>query len=118
MKPIYNLKLLLAIYTAPSIAPHIVKAQLFDLTTVFITWKPPPIEHHNGLLRGYNIVISSETTAQVLNYSTEDPYLLISNLQLNLEYTCQVAAFTVKRGPYSDIITVTVVPNKGIHCQS
>ena len=92
-----------------------VKVQLFDLTSVFISWKPPLIEHRNGLIRGYNIVISSVSTAQVSNYSTEDPYLFISNLQSNLEYMCKVAAFTVKRGPYSDITTVTVVPKKGIH---
>ena len=39
-------------------------------------------------------------------YTAQEPYLLIDNLNQNKVYMCRVAAMTVSKGPYSEVITI------------
>ena len=39
-------------------------------------------------------------TTEVFEYTTQDPYLLINNLQPETMYTCRIAAVTVEEGPF------------------
>ena len=39
-------------------------------------------------------------------YTAQEPYLLINNLNQNKVYMCRVAAMTVSKGPYSEVITI------------
>ena len=94
--------------TAPTVAPTNIEAhQLIDnSTSVFLSWRPPPAQYQNGIIQGYNVEFNS-TNARI-QYTTQDQYLLIDNLQPYVEYTCRVAAYTTGRGPFSEPLTIVL----------
>ncbi len=71
--------------------------------TLLFSWKPPPYEHHNGVLLGYTanvVTVTTGATSQL--YSAADEITIsVSIFKPFTVYTCSVAAFTeVGIGPF------------------
>ena len=73
-------------------------------TTILITWSPPPVSMHNGVLTGYVIRatdIDSQMVIQLTLSSSVNNYT-ISSLNPFSNYLCTVATKTsAGLGPYS-----------------
>ena len=79
---------------------------LTNSSYVFLSWKPPPQHHRNGVINGYYVEISEVNSTTTFNYRTEEDYLLVDDLQQDVVYKCRVAAFTVAMGPFSNFTFV------------
>ena len=70
---------------------------------------PPPPEHHNGVIRHYNVSCTELKSGIVLqrltiNSTTES---LVDSLHPFYDYSCAVAAITIQDGPFSSNVTIT-----------
>ena len=98
-----DLVLLLYSFSAPAAPPTAFEAHtLINSTSTFLSWRPPLPQYRNGIIRRYHVEIVTVNTTVELNYTTEDPYLFINDLEQGVQYTCRVAAFTVDIGPFSE----------------
>ena len=76
---------------------------------MFLFWQAPPTEHQNGIIREYHVeVMENSTSGTHFNYITESPYLLVDNLIPEHDYICTIAAYSTRKGPYSQPIIVTL----------
>ena len=57
----------------------------------------------------YYVEIVEVNTTTGFEYTTQDAYLFINDLQSDIVYTCRIAAFTVGRGPLSEKITISIL---------
>jgi len=104
---------------APSAAPQSVEAVAINTSSILVTWRPPPDQHHNGVIIGYRVRYSLEWTVQddlssepprdattIMNTGS-DRSCLISGLATWTVYGIWVSAFTrAGEGPSSDVIVV------------
>jgi len=99
----------------PTEAPVIISLISESPFSMNISWEPPPLDHHNGLIVTYHLVVTDILTAHGSDYSkstpgramnisvaaSSNPYL-INNLVANQTYTVRIAAATrVGVGPFS-----------------
>lgn len=79
--------------------------------SLFFSWKPPPIEHHNGVLQGYEVnVVTDVTNATFQLYAASNEENMSAPIFKPFTvYACKVAAFTqVGIGPFvTEIIVQT-----------
>lgn len=75
-------------------------------TTVTLTWDPPPISSHNGIIREYTVTITDSNNEQSL-YNVSGNTLTVSDLAPYTQYDIAVSAYTVTNGPFSSILSVT-----------
>lgn len=94
---------------APTAAPTNIEVHQLNSTSVFLSWRPPLAEYQNGIIQSYLVVANSNDT--YFEYTTQDAYLLMDNLQPVVLYSCMIAAFTVGRGPFSEQLTI-ILSNK------
>ncbi len=80
--------------------------EVLNSTSFRLTWDPPPMEHHNGEIRGYRVNITEALTNRVFTFNTNTTELVVSDLHPHYLYRCVVAAVTVDEGPYSAVIGV------------
>lgn len=88
----------------PTAPPDSLEVQVINGTTAAIFWSPPPPQHCNGRLRGYNVYIVGNTSDLHLNQSTNSTTnsLMLSNLKTGAAYEVRVVALTtVGGGPAS-----------------
>lgn len=72
-----------------------------DSVTISVSWNHPPPEHHNGIIRMYQVnVVETETNTNftVVSLNTS---ATITPLHPNYHYTITVRAVTVLPGPVS-----------------
>ena len=104
---LYQEYLLLYFLSAPAAPPTSIEVHtLINSTSTFLSWRPPLTQYRNGIIRRYHVEIVTVNTTVELNYTTEDPYLFISDLEQCVQYTCRVAAFTVDIGPFSELYII------------
>lgn len=85
------------------------EALLLNSSAVYIKWKPPSLESHNGILKNYLIVVRGvntvENTSRILTNVTIDATttsLMLANLTEGVTYTVSVAATNnAGMGPFS-----------------
>ena len=99
----YNQVTNLCPHTVPSAAPQNVTATSLDSRTIELTWKPPPEDTHNGIIRQYSIdIFVSETRENVIKHvSQNSTSTLVMDLHPYYTYSFKVAAITVAAGPQS-----------------
>lgn len=99
----------ISIYAAPTSPPQNVTVKVQSSTAIFISWAAPLMEEQNGIIQLYQIVLYELNTLHTFSYerTAQHNELLITSLHPFYNYSCTVAAQTVKLGPYSPIITVT-----------
>ncbi|KAG0416986.1 hypothetical protein HPB47_005982 [Ixodes persulcatus] len=88
----------------PTAPPQDVTAQVLNATTATIFWSPPPSQHCNGKLRGYNVYVTGNLSEPFLNKSTNSTTntLLVTNLKVGASYKVRIVAHTsVGSGPLS-----------------
>ncbi len=89
----------------PSAPPTNLRADMLNETSALLRWAPPPPQHRNGVLRGYQLHIkkgnSSTFHSNITLNATTTSYVL-ANLSLKEEYSLRAVAFTnVGLGPFS-----------------
>ena len=98
------------LHTAPSTAPlHISIADIMS-TQLTVLWMPPEKSERNGVVLSYLILLTSTNAEISTSYNTSgnSTSLFIESLHPTHSYVIMVAAVTVLRGPYSDLIYVTM----------
>ena len=77
---------------------------MMNQTSAIMSWAPPPPQHRNGILRGYQIHVKGNGSyfhSNITLNATTTNYIL-ANLSLNEEYSVRAVAFTnVGLGPFS-----------------
>lgn len=92
----------IANFTVPSSAPSNTVGRVLDSRTLLLSWEVLPLEHHNGILQGYNVTIIELETGIKSYYSSATSMLTIPSLHPAYSYEWSVAAFTrIGHGPSS-----------------
>ena len=98
----------------PSAPPTNVRAEMVNKTSAHLSWAPPPPQHRNGILKGYQIHVKGNGSAFHSNITlnaTTTNYVL-TNLSLNEEYSVRTVAFTnIGLGPFSPPIHFLMDPS-------
>ena len=89
------------IHTAPSAAPGNLQVTSISPYSLHLRWSPPPLEHRNGIIRRYNIVLSQLNSETRVQQSTLTNSITIRGLKAYTTYKCKVAAYTTTLGPFS-----------------
>ena len=100
------IKIMYTNYTVPTAAPQNITNTVHSATTVSFVWSPPPPREINGLLRFYIIELLERQTGRDWIFFAIDPDITIGSLHPYYLYDFKVTAYTIDRGPYSDIVTV------------
>nr|XP_054926797.1 protein sax-3-like isoform X2 [Dermacentor andersoni] len=88
----------------PTAPPDSVEVHVLNSTTATIFWSPPPPQHRNGKLRGYNVYVNGNGSDRHFNQSTNSTTnsLTVTNLKTGATYEARVVAVTtVGGGPAS-----------------
>lgn len=93
-------------FPGPSAPPSNLTGQVIDSTTVRLTWNPPPVENHNGVIRKYIITATETNTGNVLSWESVATNFEVHSLHPFYTYEFTVAAFTIGQGPYTSVITL------------
>jgi roundabout axon guidance receptor 2 len=97
----------------PSAPPGNVRADMINVTSAEIKWAPPPPQHRNGVLLGYQIHVKGNGSAfhsnVTLNATTT--HYVLTNLSLNEDYSVRTCALTnAGHGPFSDAVAFRMDP--------
>ena len=88
----------------PSAPPTNLRAEMVNQSSAHLSWAPPPPQHRNGILKGYQIHVKGNGSAFHYNLTlnaTTTNYVL-TNLSMNEEYSVRAVAFTtIGLGPFS-----------------
>lgn len=95
--------------SVPIAPPQEVTADEVTSYYLTLTWNPPPIEETNGMIRYYRIRVSEIETGTSMFMTSNETEITISDLHPYYTYECNVAAFTIDLGPYSNAITVQLL---------
>ena len=101
------------IFSAPSAAPVNVSLSVVSPTAVNLTWSPPPMQHHNGIIVSYIVAVTEVVTDTTYTITTSDTSLTVDSLHPYYSYVLKVAAITVEQGPYSNKTSATT-PQDGM----
>ncbi|CAH1399529.1 unnamed protein product [Nezara viridula] len=97
-----NSKFVQTLEDVPSAAPLGLSAEILNSTTAQLRWSAPPMQHHNGVITGYKVVIRSNMTLHETVRNTTVPSLLLNKLNPKFGYTVVVTAITrIGSGPFS-----------------
>ncbi|KRY45577.1 Protein sax-3 [Trichinella britovi] len=83
-----------AVPTAP---PGDMQIRMTNLTTLRVSWKPPPLDQINGILRGYTILVIANETRRILRNITASERaasVTLFHLEPGTAYRIRVGAFT------------------------
>ena len=88
----------------PSAPPTNLRAEMVNQSSAHLSWAPPPPQHRNGILKGYQIHVKGNGSAfhsnLTLNATTTN--YVLTNLSMNEEYSVRAVAFTtIGLGPFS-----------------
>jgi hypothetical protein len=92
---------------APDAAPESVSGYAINATSIFLGWEPPPNNTHNGIIRSYQINCTEIDSGALLDVSSVETEVIITELHPAYMYSCRVSAVTVEIGVFSGNITVT-----------
>lgn len=96
-----------SLYIAPDAAPESVNGYAINATSILLGWEPPPNDTHNGIIRSYQINCTEINTGTLLDISSLETEVIISDLHPAYMYSCRVSAVTVDTGVFSGNITIT-----------
>ena len=96
------------VFVAPSSAPSITTSFAVDSSTVALQWTPPPVEDHNGIIRKYLINATALQTGVSTITETTGTTGIVVSLIPSFTYVFSVSAYTVKAGPYTPLITISL----------
>ena len=100
----------------PSASPvNVAVSDILNQTSALIRWSPPPPQHRNGILLGYQIHIKdgngSAFHSNITLNATTTQYIL-KNLSLGQEYIIRAVSFTkIGLGPFSSPLSFKMDPS-------
>ena len=91
-------------FAVPNSSPQDLTSNASSPTTLHLSWRTPPLDYQNGVIRGYNITITNADIASdsVRVILTDQTSINVYSLHPHYNYTCSVAAYTVGVGPYTN----------------
>ena len=103
-------KLLHTFITAPNTPPRDLEVSIVGTTSLHLSWSAPYEEDWNGVIREYHVNITeiNSVQAQLLTYTTTNLFITVQSLHPFYTYECQVSAFTVATGPFTNVSEVTL----------
>ena len=101
-----------SVTTAPVSPPEDLNVTALTSMSFILTWSSPPLPSQNGVIRGYRINVTELETGRVQLLNSTDVSLSVTLLHPYYTYICQVSAFTVAYGPYSDGFRI-ITPQDG-----
>ena len=102
----YNNAVKLFIPLAPDSAPLHASGIALGPSSIHITWDPPSVEDHNGVISEYVVNITEIVTQYFNQVVTNQTQIIIEDLKPYHIYHCYVSAITIDKGPYTTVITV------------
>lgn len=93
-------------FAAPNSPPELLNVTAVSSTSILLTWSPPPLATHNGIIRDYRVDITEVDSGMVLVLYSITTFLTVTSLHPFYTYLCRVSAFTVEDGPYSENVEV------------
>ena len=95
------------LYTAPSAAPLNIEGYASDSTSIYLSWSPPPLQHHNGRIRRYYIYVREDNiTGTETQHTSTGLQTTIYQLHPYYTYECRVAAYTISEGTLSQPVNI------------
>ena len=83
-----------------------ITSSVVNSTSIFVSWQPPPVQYHNGIIRMYTIRITEIETNTILTVNSQNISTVVTSLHPNYHYAISVTAVTVLPGPFSSSITL------------
>ena len=93
-------------HAVPTMAPQNPTAVTRDSRTIFCTWNSPPLEHQNGVITEYRIIVTEVITGQVFMRVSTVNSLEVASLHPDYVYQWVVTAVTIGAGPYTGTSTI------------
>lgn len=84
-------------FPAPTMPPSDVRLRMLNISSLRISWRPPPTDHINGILKGFLINIkSNHSSVEDRNITTNERATSVTLYRLipNASYAIRVAART------------------------
>ena len=78
--------------------------------SVSLSWEPPQVDLHNGVIRHYQIMVSeTDTGITSIHRTTANTAFILGMLHPYYSYVFRVQAVTVTAGPFSSPITTVTL---------
>ena len=90
--------LLLLFFLAPSNAPRNYTIIITSPSSISLTWNAPDYGDQNGIIRYYNVQLSSQNGSTSF-YNVAGTNLTLTDLHPYYNYSCTLLAVTVDNGP-------------------
>ena len=90
------------------------KAEDVSSRNVSLTWEPPPISSHNGIIQEYRLHVIENNTSSETYYISLSTETTLDNLHPYYVYQISVAAVTVDIGPYITVSIATLEEGKAV----
>ena len=101
---------------APDSPPQHPSGIALSPTSIHITWDPPILQDHNGVIREYRINITEALTGLQIQEITNQTQIIIDGLKPYHIYHCYIVAITVASGPFTKTFNVTTLQD-GMYIQ-
>lgn len=94
-------------FTAPSLPPQQLVVNILSSTFVRLSWRLPPRESRNGVIRGFKVYYQKSSGRSLIkNIPGNDTFqCIVDGLDKYTSYSFKVLAYTIRDGPYSQSIT-------------
>ncbi|XP_044068926.1 tyrosine-protein kinase Mer [Siniperca chuatsi] len=97
----------------PSVYPRNVTVHLYNESSLVISWKPPPDDKINGILRGYDVIVRHGTEVDKIHINNTMAFVAVK--EFNSTYSVEVAACTqAGSGMVSPRVWLFVPENKSV----
>ncbi len=106
------MQILFVYYLAPSGLPRTVSAVAVTTRSIQVTWEAPLADERNGIIQHYLVMVMVQQTRASFSINSTSTSVTIPNLHPAYDYAIEVAAVTVRVGPYSSALSITT-PDDG-----
>ena len=94
----------ICLYTVPGGPPLNLSSNVNSSSTATVQWRPPQADLQNGIIQFYSIQLVAAETGSMLEYTSTELSLTVTDLHPHYTYTCTIAAVTVAPGPVETIV--------------
>ena len=102
------------VFTAPTMAPTGISWVSLSCSSALVYWHALASVHQRGIIKGYHVNVYQNTTVALnmtetaYENTTENQFLILSDLDASSDYTLMVAAYSTAMGPYSPPVILTL----------
>ena len=93
-------------FIAPDSPPQHPNAIALSPTSIHITWDPPLLQDHNGIIREYRVNVTEAATSTITEHVINQTQLVVTDLKPFHVYYCSIVAVTVDEGPHTVSVSV------------